>query len=202
MLRIEPPLSATSKRMGSHPTNPFAANTRNSDVWLKSRFIGQGSPFGTYVRIIVGLHCQFAHKARGLVCFHLFLTECVVGDPSSLKNPIRGANSVIRREDQRNFSPLRVVENMQLHVKENGEMSMSSSNGGSEVREAPSSRSSSLLEVATPALELKTNVRMQLYTYGTSLVTNDNDLTGDGDQSPVEDAVAQQMYQDLFRTGQ
>lgn len=91
---------------------------------------------------------------------------------------------------------------MQLRVKENGEESMSNSNGGFEVREAPSSRSSSLLEVATPALELKTTVRMQLYTYGTSLVTNDNDFTGDGDQSPVKDAEAQQMYQDLFRTGQ
>jgi hypothetical protein len=91
---------------------------------------------------------------------------------------------------------------MQVRVKDNGDVcTMSSSNGGSEVREAPSSRSSSLLEVSTPALELKTNVRMQLYTFGTSLVANDNDCTGDGDQSPVKDAEAQQMYQDLFRSG-
>jgi len=78
------------------------------------------------------------------------------------------------------------------------------SSHGSEVREAPSNGSSrgELLECPTPRFELKSNVRLQLYTHGTSLVTNDGDLTGDGDQSPIKGSEAQQVYQDLFLTGE
>lgn len=90
------------------------------------------------------------------------------------------------------------------HGNIKSEISTGSSNAGSEVREAQNSQSSSrgeALEAPTSLIELKASVRLQLYTYGTSLVANNNDLTGDGDQSPVKDPKAHQVYQDLFRTG-
>lgn len=103
------------------------------------------------------------------------------------------------------------VDNMHLRIRVPGfghnkhnDVSTASSHGSSEVREAPSSGSSrsDLLECPTPRFELKSNVRLQLYSHGTSLVTNDSDLTGDGDQTPIKDAEAQQVYQDLFLSGE
>jgi hypothetical protein len=45
-------------------------------------------------------------------------------------------------------------------------------------------------------------VRLKLFTAGTSLVTNDNDTLGDGDQSAITDHEAQEVHQELFRTGE
>ena len=71
-----------------------------------------------------------------------------------------------------------------------------------DVRDAPSSNSSRNSGGApTARFELKSYIRLRLYSSGTSLVTNDNDPIGDGDQSRVTDDEAQQVHQDLFRTG-
>jgi hypothetical protein len=50
--------------------------------------------------------------------------------------------------------------------------------------------------------EITATVHDQLYSAGTSLEQNDEDKTGDGDQSPITDVNAQEVYKELFLTGE
>lgn len=50
--------------------------------------------------------------------------------------------------------------------------------------------------------DIKATVRDQMYSVGASLEQNDQDRTGDGDQSPIIDSNAQQVYEELFRSGE
>jgi len=79
------------------------------------------------------------------------------------------------------------------------------SHQSAELREGISSASSgsrALRECPSPRFEMKSDVRLKLFTAGTSLVTNDNDTLGDGDQSAITDHEAQEVHQELFRTGE
>jgi hypothetical protein len=49
--------------------------------------------------------------------------------------------------------------------------------------------------------EIRHDVRQRLAVVGTSLVQNEQDRTGDGDQSPVEHAGAQQVCREIIESG-